>query len=195
MPSCMEQAGQGRREGGEDQPQTPPEYRGGLGDEGIANLKSFVDAGGTVVALNKASQVYARKDAPVNDVLDGVAARDFYVPGSILQVSVDTNDPLGFGSAPTMPIFFELSPAFKPSGDSAHAVATYTNDQPLMSGWLLGGKYLSGAAALVEQKQGRGQIVLFGFRPQYRGQSEGTYKLFYNALLLGGSTATTLGGQ
>ena len=187
--------GSGRREGADDQPQTPPEFRGGLGDEGTASLKAFVDEGGTVVALNKASQLYAKKGAAVNDVLDGVAAKDFYVPGSILQVNVDTSDPLGFGSAPTMPIFFEMSPAFKAGDESAHAVATYASDSPLLSGWLLGGKYLTGAAALVEQKQGKGQVVLFGFRPQYRGQSEGTYKMFYNALLLGGSTATTLGGR
>jgi hypothetical protein len=187
--------GAGRREGGEDQPQTPPEYRGGLGDEGVASLRAFVEAGGTIVALNKASQVYARKGAPVDDVLDGVAAKDFYVPGSILKVSVDTASPLGFGCAETMPVFFETSPAFKSNDATVQSVATYANDNPLMSGWLLGGKYLTGASALVEQKVGKGQIVLFGFRPQYRGQSEGTYKLFYNALLLGGSTATTLSGK
>ena len=145
-----------------------------------------------MVALNKASNVYARKDAPVTDVLEGVAAKDFYVPGSILEVSIDTNDPIGFGSAAKLPVFFEMSPAFQSSAEAAHAVASYTSANPLLSGWLLGGKYLEGASALTVEKQGKGRIVLFGFRPQYRGQSEGTYKLLYNSLLLASSTEGSL---
>ena len=114
------------------------------------------------------------------------------MPGSILEVSVDVNDPIGFGSAPKLPIFFELSPAFQSTAASVHSVAQYTSDNPLLSGWLLGGKYLQGASALTVEQQGKGRIVLFGFRPQYRGQSEGTYKLFYNSLLLSSSSAGTL---
>jgi hypothetical protein len=129
----------------------------------------------------------------VHDVLDGVANKDFYVPGSILQVSVDTDDPIGFGSKAIVPIFFELSPAFKADGE-AKSIAHYASDNPLLSGWLLGGKYLNGASALVKKKQGDGQIFLFGFRPQYRGQSEVTYKLFYNALLYSTSKAVSLEG-
>ncbi len=177
---------------GADDPPTPPEFRGGLADAGAASLKAFVEAGGTVVALNKASQLFTRKDGPVTDVLEGVAAKDFYVPGSILEVTVDTSDPIGFGSAAKLPIFFELSPAFHSSAAGVHSAAAYTNDNPLLSGWLLGGKYLQGASALTVETQGKGRVVLFGFRPQYRGQSEGTYKLFYNSLLLAGSTQTTL---
>ena len=184
--------GAGERREGSDEPPTPPEFRGGLGEQGAASLNAFVDAGGTAVALNKASQMYAKKDAPVADVLDGVAAKDFYVPGSILEVSVDTNDPIAFGSAPKLPIFFEMSPAFQSNAASVHSVARYTSEQPLLSGWLLGGKYLQGASALTVEKQGKGRLVLFGFRPQYRGQSEATYKLFYNSLLLAGSTEGTL---
>ena len=185
--------GNGRRQI-EDEPKTPPEFIGGLGDEGVAKLKEFVQAGGTVVALNKASTVYTGKSADdVHDVLDGIANKDFYVPGSILQVSVDTDDPIGFGSKALVPIFFELSPAFKANGE-AKSIAHYTSDNPLLSGWLLGGKYLNGASALVEKKQGDGQIFLFGFRPQYRGQSEVTYKLLYNALLFSSSKAVSLEG-
>jgi len=186
-------AGGGRRQDA-DEPQTPPEYRGGLGDEGAAKLKEFVESGGTVVALNKASSLYANKNAgSIPDVLSGVANKDFYVPGSILQVSVDTDSPIGFGSKPTVPIFFELSPAFKAEGETK-SIAHYESDNALLSGWLLGGKYLNGASALVEKKQGEGRIILFGFRPQYRGQSEVTYKLFYNALLYSSSRGVSLGG-
>jgi hypothetical protein len=183
--------GGGRRQDA-DEPQAPPEFRGGLGNDGVAKLKEFIESGGTVVALNKASSVYAEKSSgDIIDVLDGVANKDFYVPGSILQVSVDTDSPIGFGSKPTVPIFFEQGPAFKIAGE-ARSIAHYADDKPLLSGWLLGGKYLNGASALVEKKLGEGRVVLFGFRPQYRGQSEVTYKLFYNALLYSASKAVSL---
>jgi hypothetical protein len=183
--------GSGRRQSA-DEPKTPPEFVGGLGDEGAAKLKEFVKSGGTVVALNNASTVYTNKNLDnVDDVLEGVANKDFYVPGSILQVSVDTDNPIGFGSKATVPIFFEQSPAFKIDGETK-SIAHYASDNPLLSGWLLGGKYLNGASALVEKKQGEGRVILFGFRPQYRGQSEVTYKLFYNALLYSCSKAASL---
>jgi len=173
-----------RREG----PEVPPEFKGGLGDAGVAALHSFVEDGGTVVALNKASTVYAAKDSTdVRNVLAGLANRDFYIPGSILEVKIDTSDPIGLGLPDRLPIFFEGSPAFQVSG-SAHSVAQYTNDSPLISGWILGGKYLDQHSALAVEKVGKGEIILFGFRPQYRAQSEATYRLFFNSLLSATST-------
>jgi hypothetical protein len=65
----------------------------------------------------------------------------------------------------------------------------------LLSGWILGGKYLKGTSALAEEPSGKGRIILFGFRPQYRAQSEVTYKFFFNSLLYASSTATVLNGQ
>ncbi len=170
-------------ESGDSVAQTPPEFTGGLGDSGLANLDGFAQAGGTIVTLNKASQVYAKKSsAQVNNALDSVDRKDFYVPGSILQVSVDTSNPIAFGSTPTVPVWFELGPSFNVSGD-AKAVATYTADQLLLSGWILGGEHLKGTAAIAEEPVGKGRIVLFGIRPQYRAQSEVTYKFFFNSLL------------
>jgi hypothetical protein len=174
-------------------PPIPPEYEGGLGPKGVAALDAFVHAGGTIVTLNKASEVYAKKNTPeVTNVLQGVPPQDFYVPGSILGVKVDTSNPIAFGATPTLPIFFELSPAFHVSGD-AKSVATYTSDNPLLSGWILGGSKLNGQSALAEEPVGQGRVILFGFRPQYRAQSEGAYKLFFNALLYSSETPTTLG--
>ncbi|MGO4209320.1 M14 metallopeptidase family protein [Terriglobus sp. YAF25] len=170
-------------EGNEGGPEVPPEFKNGLGENGLAALREFANTGGTIVTLNRASNVYATKDAPeVKNVLDGVTNRDFYIPGSILEVKVDTSHPLGFGSPSAVPIFFEQSPAFDVHGN-ARSIANYTSDNPLLSGWILGGKYLVGNSALAEEPLGKGRIILFGFRPQYRAQSEVTYKLFFNALL------------
>ena len=176
-------------------PQVPPQYRGGLGDAGAAALEAFVKSGGAIVTLNNASQVYAKKDsAGVRNALQSVPNTAFYVPGSILQVSVDTSNPIGFGSPPTVPVFFENSPSFKVSGDAV-SVAHYTSDNPLLSGWILGGKYLNGTSAIAVKPVGKGRIVLFGFRPQDRALSEATYKLFFNALLESTSTPIAVSGR
>jgi hypothetical protein len=174
-------------------PQVPEEYRGGLGPDGAASLKAFVDAGGTIIVQNKAADVYAQKDNPTfSNALDGVASKEFYCPGSILEIAVDTTNPIAFGSTPTVPIFFETGPSFKVSGD-AKSVAHYANDHPLLSGWILGGKYLDGTSAIAEVPEGKGRIVAFGFIPMYRGLSEVTYKFLLNAMLYSGSTPSTLG--
>jgi hypothetical protein len=168
-------------EGNEGGPGVPPEFKGGLAEKGVAALHEFVESGGTVVALNRASTVYATKDSETKNVLDGVSNRDFYIPGSILEAKIDTSHPIGFGSPSSIPIFFEQSPAFDVHG-KASSVVNYATENPLLSGWILGGKYLVGNSALVEEPVGKGRIILFGFRPQYRAQSEATYKLFFNAL-------------
>jgi hypothetical protein len=178
---------------GAREPQVPPEFRGGLGSDGTANLRAFTEAGGTIVTLNKASEIYAKKDsAQVQNALDGVDRRSFFIPGSILQVTVDSSNPIAFGSTPTVPIFYENGPSFKVSGD-AKSIASFTTDKPLLSGWILGGQYLKDTSAIAEEPVGKGRIILFGFRPQYRAQSEVTYKFLFNALLYSSSKAVSLG--
>ena len=48
--------------------------------------------------------------------------------------------------------------------------------------WMLGEKMINGKAALVETKVGKGQIVMFAFRPQHRGQTYATFPLIFNTL-------------
>ena len=178
---------------GSREPQVPPEFRGGLGSDGVASLHAFTEAGGTIVTLNKASEVYAKKDfGQVQNALDGVDRKSFFIPGSILQVSVDPSSPIAFGSSPTVPIFYENGPSFKVSGD-AKSIASFATDKPLLSGWILGGQFLKNTSVIAEEPVGKGRIVLFGFRPQYRAQSEVTYKFLFNALLYSSSKTVSLG--
>jgi hypothetical protein len=114
-----------------------------------------------------------------------------FAPGTDRKVSVDTSNPIGFGSPATVPVFFENSPTFKVSGN-APSVAHYASDNPLLSGWILGGKYLKGTSAVAEEPVGKGRIVLCGLRPQDRALSEVTYELFFNALLESSSTPVAL---
>jgi hypothetical protein len=176
-------------------PQIPPEFRGGLGEDGVASLKAFTEAGGTIVTLNKASEIYTEKEASqVVNGLDTVDRKAFFIPGSILQVSVDPTNPIAFGSSPTVPIFYENGPTFRVNGD-AHSVAFFATDKPLLSGWILGGQFLKGTSVIAEEPVGKGRIILFGFRPQYRAQSEVTYKFLFNALLYSSSQPALIGNS
>jgi hypothetical protein len=174
-------------------PQVPPEFSGGLGSDGVASLKAFTEAGGTIVTLNKASEIYAKKDSgQIQNALASVDRKSFFIPGSILQISVDPSNPIAFGSTLTVPIFYENGPTFKVNGD-ARSIGSFTTEKPLLSGWILGGQFLKGTSVITEEPVGRGRIILFGFRPQYRAQSEVTYKFLFNALLYSSSKAVSLG--
>ena len=169
----------------------PPEYTGGLGPAGVKALREFVEQGGTLVCLNRASSFAIDQfHLPVHDVVKGVSEKEFFVPGSILRIELDTSSSLAKGMPQESIAWVEDSPVFEvvPEGNplpaaNVHVIARYPSDRnPLLSGWLLGEKRIRGKAALVEVILGKGRIILFGFRPQYRGQSLATYPLFFNAI-------------
>jgi hypothetical protein len=159
----------------------PEEYRGGLGEKGEAALRTFASAGGTLIFLNRAS-AYAIEHLGIKakNVVSGVPDRDFYVPGSLLNVKLATGHPLTLGLPEDIAIWCERSPAWETEETT---VARYPQAKLLASGWLLGEKLIAGRSALVDAKLGQGHVVLFGMRPQYRAQSYLTFKLFFNALL------------
>lgn len=166
----------------------PDEYTGGIGKEGVENLRKFVEEGGTLVFLNRASNFAIEQfGLPVRDVTKDLPRKDFYIPGSILRTEIDTNHKI----AKTMPkesiAWFENSPAFEitmSDDTNVEIIAKYPNDtnKILLSGWALGAEKIAGKAALVSINIGKGNIVLFGFRPQYRGQSLATFPLLFNAI-------------
>jgi hypothetical protein len=164
----------------------PDEYTGGVGKEGVENLKKFVEAGGTLVFLNRASNFAIEQfNLPVRDVTQGVSRKDFYIPGSILRTELDTAHPIAKGMPEKSIAWFENSPAFEITDNSkAKIIARYPakTEDILLSGWALGAERIAGKAALVEFTVGEGKIVLFGFRPQYRGQSLATFPLLFNAI-------------
>ena len=169
----------------------PDEYTGGIGAEGVANLRRFVEAGGTLVFLNRASNFAIEQfNLPVTDVTRGASRKDFYIPGSILRTVLDTAHPIARGMPKDSIAWFEDSPAFEIKTDplaltnNFKIIASYPKNPKdiLLSGWALGVERLAGKAALVEFTLGKGKIVLFGFRPQYRGQSLATFPLLFNAI-------------
>jgi hypothetical protein len=166
--------------------QYPAPYAGGLGPEGVKALRQFVSDGGTLVALNDASRFAIQQLLlPVRNVLEGVADDEFYAPGSIFRLELDGSDPIAHDLPAQSVAWYENGPAFEVlDSTAAHVVGRYPADpeQVLLSGWVLHPERVAGRAALVDVKLGNGRVVLFGFRPQYRGQSIATYPLLLNSL-------------
>jgi hypothetical protein len=164
----------------------PDEYTGGIGKEGVANLQKFVEDGGTLVFLNRASDFAIEQfKLPIKDVTDGIPRKDFYIPGSILRTEIDTNHPIAKGMPKESIAWFEGSPTFEVLDKTNVEIIAKYPDNPkdvLLSGWALGAEKIAGKAALISVKMGKGKIILFGFRPQYRGQSLATFPLFFNAI-------------
>ena len=166
----------------------PAPYAGGIGQEGTQALRQFVLDGGTIVALNEASRFAVQSLLlPVRNVLEGVPDEDFYAPGSIFRLELDPGHPLTRGLPPKGVAWFENGPAFDVLDSSVvRVIGRYPTDpdQVLLSGWALHPERVAGRAALLEVRQGAGRVILFGFRPQYRGQSLATYPLLFNSLQL-----------
>lgn len=164
----------------------PGEYAGGLGPLGAAALREFVQAGGMLIAFNNAS-LYAIEDVglPVKNVLAGLKNEEFYCSGSLLRAEVQDPAHSAVWGLPREPVvMFERGPAFETTeGFVGRVLAAYPKHQsPLLSGYLLHGERLQGKAAALEVQQGKGRVYLLGFRPQWRGQSHGTYKFIFNAI-------------
>jgi len=171
----------------------PPQYCGGIGTEGVENLKTFVDAGGTIIALDTASLLFIGKfGLPVVNVVEKIKPDKFFCPGSILEIEVNNNHPIAYGMPGKTAAVFRGSPVFKvlPSFNlKPQVVAKYPNKNPLMSGWLIGPDYLKNKAALVEVPIGKGRVILIGFRCQHRAQPHGTFKLLFNSIYYGCSSS------
>jgi hypothetical protein len=166
----------------------PPEFTQGIGAEGVANLRRFVEEGGTLICFDAATEFAIKQfELPVRNVLADLKSSEFYCPGSILQLDVDNTHPLARGFSRDTDAYFVNSAAFEVTDNArARIVARYAERGVLRSGWLLGERHIAGRAALVEATLGRGRVVLFGFRPQHRAQTWGTFPFIFNAIERGG---------
>ncbi|MBC7188528.1 MAG: hypothetical protein H5U38_16005 [Calditrichaeota bacterium] len=166
---------------GASREQYPAAYSGGLGREGVEQLRQFVERGGTLVALGAACALPLRHFAlPLRNVLADGQGRDFRCPGSLLRVRCDNQHPLCFGMPPSAAIFMTEAMAF--AGGTPQQPISFASDSLLLSGWLQGEKLIAGRAALAECELGRGKVVLFGFRPHFRAWTVATFRVLFNAL-------------
>lgn len=162
----------------------PQRYAGGIGQEGVQELQDFVSEGGTLVTFNNASMFAINQfKLPVTNALAGTRPDQFFCSGCLVNVHIeDAKNPLTAGLAPDTIVMFERGPAFDTKTEFKGTVlARYPKERsPLKSGYLAGPDRLEGKAAALLADYGKGHILLLGFKPQWRGQSHGAYKFFFN---------------
>ena len=164
----------------------PPQFAGGLGADGVREIDTFVRGGGTLVTFNRGSLFAIEQlHLPVKNVVAGTKRQEFFTGGSILEVQTEPSQPVMAGMPARAPIFVDSSPAFEPlDGFTGDVLARYqTAGSPLLSGYLVGEKFLHGKAAALQVQHEAGRVVLLGFRPQWRGQPFGTFRVIFNAVL------------
>ena len=161
----------------------PPPYAGGIGYEGTIALKNFVAEGGTLISLNRAADATIDLlNLPVKNIVKHARSDEFFCSGALLEVKLDAPSRATAGLPPNPVVMFERGPVFEPDdGFKGNILASYTAD-PLKSGVMLHGEKIHDKAAALEVEYGKGRVFLYGFRPQWRAQSHGTYRFLFNLL-------------
>jgi hypothetical protein len=153
----------------------------------ITNLRAFVEAGGTVMALGgESTKLAASFELPM---MGGVFTRDggrannqeFYIPGSLVSIDIDTDSVLGYGCAPQIATMFRSSPVFD-RYPGLTPVATYSAGSPLVSGWAIGDELIAGKGAVLSAQVGEGRVHLYGADVLYRGQPHASFKMVFNGI-------------
>ncbi len=186
----------------------PEEFRSHLGRitaaKTLPSLKSFVEAGGTLITIGGSSRVYTAMNLPVRDAVTEVVrgkeqpvpSERFYVPGSLLRAQVDNTQPVAYGMPASVDVFYDNSPAFKAAPDAGmhglQTIAWYGSGNLLDSGWAWGQTYLNDSIAIAQANVGKGKVLLFGPEVTFRGQPHATFKFLFNGVLYGASTPTTI---
>lgn len=171
----------------------PAEFRrqlGRIGESAVPKLKTFLEQGGRIVSIGSSVALGKAMGLPVDNYLleNGrpLPGEKYYIPGSILQVAVDTTLTVATGMSPRPAVMFDNSPVLKLGPDAAakgvRAIATFDTETPLLSGWAWGQERLKGGVAMAEAKVGQGTLWMFGPEILFRAQPHGTFKLFLNAL-------------
>jgi len=177
----------------------PPEFRKPISKEGLGKLTKFIEGGGIVISWGGSTGLFTEGLAPASGEKDGETVelpvrdvtkslKEVSVPGAFLAVDFIADDPLTWGMSERGGAFSRGSPVFAtsiPSLDTdRRVIAVYPERDLLLSGYLEGEEELQAKPAMVWVRAGKGQLVLFGFRPQFRGSTPATFKLVFNAILL-----------
>jgi len=179
----------------------PPEFRKPISKKGLGKLTAFIEGGGIVVSWGRSTELFTeglaappgeeeteKVELPVRDVAKGLKEKGLFVPGAFLAVDFIPDHPLTWGLPEQGGVFTRGSPVFATSiprlDTDRRVIAVYPERDLLLSGYLEGEKTLQGRPAAVWVRAGKGQLVLFGFGPQFRGSVPATFKLVFNALLL-----------
>ena len=164
-------------------------------EKSIPQLKEFLSQGGSIIAIGSATNLAAHLDLPVRNAMvervDGVEKRlpseKYYVPGSVLNVTLDPTLHVNWGMDPTADIYFDNSPVFRLTGSgvasgSVKPIAWFASATPLRSGWAWGQSYLQDGIVAFQADYGKGKLFAFGSEITFRSQTHGTFKWIFNEL-------------
>ena len=177
-----------------------PEYRKGLGDDGAKQLTAFIEAGGIIVAWGRSTGLFFENltfgegdealeiEVPVRDVGEDLEDMGFYAPGSLLAVHLNTAHPVTWGMPEAFGVFTRGRPVLETDVPILIAdrsvLGSFPEDDVLLSGYAEKAELVANRPAMVWARAGRGQLVFFGFQPQFRASTPGTFKLLFNSVLL-----------
>jgi hypothetical protein len=177
----------------------PEEYRNRLGRvtaaKSIPQLKKFMEEGGNIITIGSSTNLAYHLALPVHNALTeivngqekNIPGEKYYIPGSILQVSVDSTDMAAAGMKSKTDVYFDASPVFNIQPDAqvkgtVKPLAWFSTDQPLRSGWAWGQSYLRDGVVAFKADYGKGKLYAFGPEITFRAQPYGTFKLLFNGL-------------
>lgn len=177
----------------------PEEFRNRLGritaDKSIPQLKKFMEEGGSIVTIGSSTNLAYHAGVPVHNALmemvNGQEQRlpneKYYIPGSILRVSVDSTEQAAWGMGSQADVYFDNSPVFNITPEAiakgtVKPIAWFANNKPLRSGWAWGQAYLKDGVAAFTAAVGQGKLYAFGPEITFRAQTHGSFKLLFNEL-------------
>jgi hypothetical protein len=190
---------QGGQSNAQNENEIPEEYRQQLGrisaDKSIPELKKFMEAGGSIITIGSSTNLAFHLNLPVRiattEIINGkpqpLPMAKYFIPGSILRVSVNTTNRASWGMPGEADLFFDNSPVFKLSSAAVSKgeltpLAWFASDKVLRSGWAWGQEYLQDGVAAFTATVGSGKLSAFGPEITFRGQTQGTYKFMFNQL-------------
>lgn len=172
------------------------------GEETVAVLREFLAQGGHVVTTGSSSGLALELGLPVSSHLRKAGEggqlrplnpREYYIPGSVLQVAVDKANATNWGLGPQLDVYFsdgrwDNAPVFDlPAGrDDIRPLLRFDSATPLRSGWAWGQEHLHGGVLAAEADVGKGKLTFFGTDITFRAQTHASFKLLFNSLLQAG---------
>lgn len=176
----------------------PPEFRYMTGsltaERSVPQLKSFLEEGGIIITLGTSTSLANHIGLPVRNALvktgsDGsespLSNSEFYIPGSLLAVAVDSTTREGWGMASSGIVYFDRSQVFvieENNSAQIRKVLWFEDEKPLRSGWALGQNYLKNGVAAFSANVGKGRLFACGPDITFRSQSQGTFRIMFNQL-------------
>jgi hypothetical protein len=165
-------------------PDASPDITGGMGYEGLARLRDFVEAGGTLITLGSATTLPIEFGL-VRDVTLATP-RNVFIPGSLIKGRATLPaHPILYGFGADFPLYHRFGPYLTvPERLRQNVLVRYAERGDLfMSGLVQNGEEIADGAAIVTVPVGAGHVVLFGFNPLHRHQSHGNFAFLWNALM------------